>query len=41
MPFKNGDVMTMDEVYEQVSGMGPKLVELTGESHFLQPACFL
>ena len=36
--FRNGDVMTVDEVFEQVSAMGPKLVELTGGEPLLQPA---
>ncbi len=36
--FKNGDVMTIDEVFEKVSEMGPKLVELTGGEPLLQPA---
>ena len=38
--FGKGDVMTSDEVFEQVSAMGPRLVELTGGEPLLQPAVF-
>ena len=36
--FGKGQVMTIDEVFEQVSAMGPRLVELTGGESLLQPA---
>jgi 7-carboxy-7-deazaguanine synthase len=36
--FRHGDVMSIDQVFEQVSAMGPKLVELTGGEPLLQPA---